>query len=122
MNTNTHSPNPHLSLHRDPIDEMLKADAAEHRDVYIDDGGFTLRVIDALPPRAQGVSPAVRFGIPFGLAALAAIVVTFLTDGGGFFIDAAMDLGTSTLTASSFGFLVMVGAMFVLAATVARDR
>ena len=119
MNT---SPNTHLSLHRDPLDEMLKADATEHRDAYIDDGGFTLRVIDALPPRAQGVSPAVRFGIPFGLAALAAIIVTFITGGGSFFIDAAMDLATSTLTASSFGFLVMVGAMFVLAVTVARDR
>jgi len=120
MNTSTH--NSHLSLHRDPLDEMLKADAAEHRDTYVDDGGFTLRVVDALPPRARGVSSKVRFGIPFGLAALAAVFVVFATAGGSFFIDAAMDLATNTLTAASFGFLVMVGIMYVMAATIARDR
>lgn len=120
MNSPIH--NPHLSLHRDPLDEMLKADAGAHRDAYIDDGGFTLRVVDALPPRARSMSPAVRFGIPFGLALLAAMMVAFVTGGGSFFIDAAMDLATNTLTAASFGFLVMVGIMFVMAATIARDR
>ncbi len=119
---NTSIQNSHLSLHRDPLDEMLKADAGAHRDFYIDDGGFTLRVVDALPARARGVSSKIRIGIPFGLALLAAFMVTFVTGGGSFFIDAAMDLATNTLTAASFGFLVMVGIMYVMAATVARDR
>ena len=43
--------NNHLSLHRDTVDEALKADALEQRMLHIDDDGFTLRVMDALPQK-----------------------------------------------------------------------
>ena len=36
--------NTHLNLHRDAVDEMLKADARELRVQHIDDDGFTLQV------------------------------------------------------------------------------
>ena len=36
----------------DWLEQALAADAAQHRDVYIDDDGFTARVMDALPAAA----------------------------------------------------------------------
>ena len=47
-----------LTLRRDPVDELLKAGARELHDVYIDDAGFTLRVLDAMPFAVIGRSRA----------------------------------------------------------------
>ncbi len=109
-----------LTLRRDPVDELLKAGARELHDVYIDDAGFTLRVLDAMPART-GLSPAIRFGIPFGLGLFAAGLVLLFTGSGNFFIDAAMDIATSSLTMTAVVFVVMVGAMIAGTAAAASD-
>lgn len=36
----------------DWLDAALRAEGATHRDEYVDDGGFTARVMSALPPPA----------------------------------------------------------------------
>ena len=110
-----------MNIIKDPIDEMLKADAALHRDVYIDDGGFTLRVIDALPSRSR-VSPMIRFAIPCGFTLLAAIFVALFTGGGNFLVDAVMDIATSSVTQSAVAFVVVVGIMAVISVAVASDN
>ena len=101
---------------RDPLDEMLKADAQMHRDPYIDDAGFTLRTMDALPvPRAsRHVSRAVRIGMPFGMALLAALFVTLFAGGKNFFIDVTMDLATETVTRDVVALALIGAALFVV--------
>jgi hypothetical protein len=39
----------------DWLEQALRAQAREHRDAYLDDAGFTARVIDALPPAVEPV-------------------------------------------------------------------
>ncbi len=99
-----------LNIHRDFIDEVLKADVAEHRDAYIDDAGFTLRVMDALPVstsmRAQ-LSSTKRFFIIFGMAMVAAIISTVFLSGDNLLIDASMDVATDTITPSVIA-LIMI--------------
>ncbi len=105
-----------MNMIRDSLDEMLKADAQMHRDQYIDDAGFTLRTIDALPaPRAgRHVSRAVRIGMPFGLALLATLFVTFFAGGKNFFIDVTMDLATETVTRDVVALALIGAALFVV--------
>jgi hypothetical protein len=105
----------------DALEQWLKADAARWRDQYIDDDGFTQRVVGNLasnvaarPSTATApahVTPAVRFTLTYGLAIVAAIIVTFFAGGANFAIDALMDVATSTMTTTVLGF----GAMLVVA-------
>ena len=97
-----------MNIIKDPIDELLKADAASHRDWYIDDAGFTLHVIDRLPAGSQ-ISPAMRFAIPFGFTLLAAIFVALFAGGGNFLVDAVMDIATNSMSTSAFAFVAVVG-------------
>ena len=93
-----------LNLHKDFLDEALKDDAARYRDAYIDDAGFTLRVMDALPLQSQNVlSSKKRFAIIFGMATFAALIATTLLSGGNLLIDASMDMATDTITPSVVG-------------------
>ena len=110
-----------MNIIRDPIDEMLKADAALHGDTYIDDAGFTLRVVDALPSRSP-VSPLMRFAIPCGFTLLAAVFVGLFTGGANFLVDAVMDIATSSMTQSAIAFVVVVGIMTVISIAVASDN
>ena len=104
-----------LNLHKDFLDEALKDDAALSRDAYIDDAGFTLRVMDALPLQSQNVlSSKKRFAIIFGMATFAALIATTLLSGGNLLIDASMDVANDTITPSVVGLLTLS-----LAATVA---
>ncbi len=86
---------PHL--HRDPLDTLLKLAADELRASHIDDDGFTLRVMDNLPPRKK-VSATLRFAIPFVTTLLAAVIAVLFTPAGSLVFDAYMDLVTETLT------------------------
>lgn len=107
---------------QDPVDELLKADAAALRDDYIDDAGFTLRVMDALPAR-RAISPMLRFGIPMAFALLAALMTALFAGGGNFMIDAAMDIVTSTMTGTVMAFGVILGLMMVVSvAAVSGER
>ena len=109
-----------MNVIRDPVDELLKADAELHRDRYIDDEGFTLRVIDALPARTA-VSPTMRFTILGGIAFFATLFVALFAGGGNFLVDAAMDIATSTLTQSAIAFLALVAVLLAVTIAAARD-
>lgn len=109
-----------MKVIRDPVDELLKADAAEHRHQYIEDDGFALRVMDTLPAR-RGVSARQRVAIPMGFAGFAALIVVCFTSGGNFFVDAMMDIATASATPSSFAYLTLMLVFVATSFAVARD-
>ena len=104
--------NTHLSLHKDAVDELLKADVQAQRQQHIDDDGFTLRVVDRLPVRKR-ISAALRFAIPFGCTLLAAVIAVAFTPAGSFMFDAYMDLVTETITPTLVGMAVAMVALYV---------
>ena len=109
---------PKHNIQRDVIDEALKADAAaaEQFNAYIDDAGFTLRVMDALPASTSmrtTLSSTKRFSIIFGLAMVAAIIATVFLSGDNLLIDASMDVATDTITPSV---IALITIMFVTTA------
>lgn len=108
-----------MNIVQDPVDALLKADAAMAD--YIDDDGFTLKVVDGLPARAR-VPAMARFAILFGLTLLAAIIVTFFAGGGNFLVDAMMDMATSTMTKSAFALIGIVGIMLSLPIAALNDK
>ncbi|HEX4858251.1 MAG TPA: hypothetical protein VFV17_04470 [Usitatibacteraceae bacterium] len=97
---------PPVTIVRDAVDEQLKRDAERMRANYIDDAGFTLRVLDALPS-AHRLTPAARALIPLACSALAAIGVVLFAGGGNFLIDAVMDIATGSMTRSAIGFIAI---------------
>jgi len=99
-----------LNLRRDPVDEWIKADAAIIREKYIDDAGFTLRVMDALPASSLRMN-RLRFVLPMAGAALAAVLVGAFSPIGSFMIDATMDILTNTPSNSAYGLFAIVTAM-----------
>jgi hypothetical protein len=113
-----------MNMIRDPLDEMLKADAREHRDQYIDDAGFTLRVMDDLPVAApRQLSRLMRIGIPFGLAVIGALFVTLFAGGKNFFIDVTMDLATETITRDVVALVLIAVTLFaMLIASLVNDK
>ena len=113
-----------MNIIRDPLDDMLKADAENHRE-YIDDAGFTLRIMDALP-RAHAsyrLSSAVRIAVPFGMTLLAALFVVLFAGGKNFFIDVTMDLATETVTRDVVALALIGVALFgVVVANMVNDK
>ena len=106
-----------MNTPHDPLDEMLRDDTAGLRDTYIDDAGFTARVLNALPAgTAHGRRSlrALRFGVPFAFTLVAAVIVVCCTAGGGLAIDALMDLATQTITANAVGFLLAIAVAIAL--------
>src|SRR5260370_35263095 len=87
----------HINLQRDIVDERLKADAEALRATYIDDAGFTLRVMDALPARTA-ILPTPRIAWPLGGAVIAALLAALFSPIGNFVIAATMDILTETPT------------------------
>lgn len=110
-----------MNIIKDPIDDILKVDAASNRDAYIDDAGFTMRVIDNLSTGAQ-VTSAMRFAIPFVFTLLAATFVALFTGAGNFLVDAAMDIATSSMTKSAVTFIAIIVIMVAVSATAANDN
>lgn len=102
-----------LNLHRDAIDELLKADARDARTQHIDDDGFTLRIMDRLPHKRR-VSAALRFAIPFGCALLASVIALAFTSAGSFIFDAYMDLVTETVTPTLIGMAVVMVTLYAV--------
>ncbi len=109
-----------MNIIKDPIDELLKSDAAVQRDQYIDDAGFTLRVINNLPA-ASRISPAMRFAIPFAFALLAATFVALFAGGGNFLVEAAMDIATNNMSKSAFAFVAIVSIITAVSIMAAND-
>jgi hypothetical protein len=114
-----------MNMIRDPLDEILKSDAEQHRDQYIDDAGFTLRVMDTLPVMHSPtrLSRAMRLGIPFGLALLGAMFVIIFAGGKNFFIDVTMDLATETITRDVVALGLIAATLFaMLMASLVNDK
>ena len=105
--------NAHLNLHRDAIDELLKTDALERRMEHIDDDGFTLGIMDRLPPKRR-VSAALRFAIPFACTLIASVIAVAFTSAGIFIFDAYMDLVTKTVTPTLIGMAVVFVTVYVV--------
>ena len=105
--------NNHRSSHRDAVDAALKADALLQRVQHIDDDGFTLRIMDALPQKKR-LSAALRFAIPFGCTLLASIIAVTFTSVGSFIFDAYMDLITETVTPTLIGIAVVFVMLYVV--------
>ena len=97
-----------LTMIHDPIDDLFKADAQQQS--HIDDAGFTLRVMDALPAH-PAISPLMRYGLPFGMAVVAALIAAVATPAGNFIIDAAMDIVTQTATPNAMAMVVLLAVM-----------
>ena len=103
------------------LDATLRADAAVWRDGYLDNDGFSERVmqsIAALPAPKRGMLPGVRSTkrtvIVSAATALASSVVAFSGAGGNLLIDAVMDITTFTVTPAV---LALIG-MTIVAAVV----
>ncbi len=109
-----------MNIVKDPIDELLKADANAHRDSYIDDAGFTLRVVDRLPTKSRATT-TLRFAIPFGLTSAAAAFVALFAGGGNFLVDAAMDIATANLSSAAMALGTIVVIMIAVSVTAVRD-
>ena len=110
-----------LNIVKDPVDELLKADAARYRDGYIDDAGFTLRVMDTLPARRR-VTMATRVLVPFAFSLVAAIIAVLFIGGGNFYVDAVMDIATNTINKSALALLVVMAVMVTMSISAASDR
>jgi hypothetical protein len=114
-----------MNMIRDPLDEMLKADAQLQRDQYIDDAGFTLRVMDDLPamPAPTRLSRAMRIGIPFGFTLIGALFVMLFAGGKNFFIDVTMDLATETITRDVVALVLIAVTLFAMVmASLVNDK
>ena len=101
----------------DPLDAMLRNDAADVRGIYIDDAGFTQHLIDTLPApvsNARHRSRAIRFGVPFAFTLVAAVLVICCSAGGTLAVDALMDIATQTITANAVGFLLVIAVAIAL--------
>ena len=110
----------------DTLDTMIKTDAMGFRDLYIDNDGFSDRVmarvsIASTQTTPDSIASARRRLIVVSIAAFFSItMVMLLGAGGNFVIDAIMDLTTQTITptAAMLVFLmVSVGILGVSAAT-----
>jgi hypothetical protein len=110
-----------MNVIKDPVDELLKADASLHRDRYLDDHGFTLRVLDHLPAGSRA-SDATRYAILFGSTLLAAVFAAVFAGGGNFLVDAVMDIATSSLSKSALAFVAIVGIMIAVSVAAATDN
>jgi hypothetical protein len=109
-----------MNIVKDPIDELLKADANAHRDLYIDDAGFTLRVVDRLPTKSRSAT-TLRVAIPFGLTSAAAAFVALFAGGGNFLVDAAMDIATTNISSAAVAMVTIVVVMIAVSVAAVRD-
>jgi hypothetical protein len=104
------------------LERLLRDDAAQWRDAYITNDGFSDRVmarIDALPAPQTGLSMRQRLTIIGATVLVGVVAATFVGDGANLLFDAVMDLATDTITPTVLGLaalLASTGAMAVVAA------
>lgn len=109
------------------LDAMLQADAQAHRDHYIDNDGFSDRVmarVAALPvtTAAFTVIARRRLIIVWSAAILALVMVMTAGAGDQFLVDAFMDLATKTITPNAVGLLLIVTAAGILGVGAANSE
>ncbi len=110
------------------LEAMLQADSLAHRDQYIDNDGFSERVmarVAALPAPASAASTANtrrRLIIIWSAALLALVMVMTAGAGDRFLIDAFMDLATKTITPNAVGLLLIVVAAGVMGVSAASNE
>jgi len=106
------------NLQEDWLDARLRDDAA-----YIDDAGFTTRVVKKLPSRP--IRNWLRGGILLGLTVLAGVIV-YLLSGGGWFLAEGMTrivmlpLPLILVCAAAVTLLVMAGGLVAAISKVGR--
>jgi hypothetical protein len=107
------------------LDQLLREDAHRHRDLYIDNDGFSDRVLQrvaAIPAPAR-FNVRRRMVIVSSLAAFASAVVMFSGSGMHLLIDAAMDVATETVTPAVIGVAaILVTATLLAIATAASEN
>lgn len=104
----------------DPIDELLKADAAEYRAAHIDNAGFSERVMAVLPSRKR-LSREMRVLVPFGFAMCGLAIAFFFAGGKNFVVDVGMDIITSTFTPTVFAFFALAFTLVAASLTTIKD-
>jgi hypothetical protein len=107
------------------LEQLLRQDAAQWRDAYIDNDGFSDRVmarIDALPAPQTGLSIRQRLTI-IGAAVLGGVLLaTFAGNGADLLIDALMDLATETVTPTVLGLVALLASAGALAVVAAQGE
>lgn len=97
------------------MDEQLQQDWLERRlreeMAYIDDAGFTARVVQKLP--AARPRRSYRAAILIGITLVASVIAYFISDGGHFLIVEAYRL--ATLPAGFVGLLAICGSLLLTA-------
>lgn len=121
MNTTRQPPRASVALVHDEIDALLKADAAHLQETHVDDGGFTLAVMDHLPAR-RTLSPWVRNGIPVACAFVAAVFAFVFAGAGNFVIDASMDVATASITPAALAYCAVVALLIGTAIQLGKAR
>jgi hypothetical protein len=104
----------------DPIEDLLKADAAAYRAQHIDNADFSERVIASLPARKR-VSHAMRVLLPFGFAMSGLAIAFFFAGGRDFAIDVGMDIVTTTFTPTVFAFFALAFTLVAASLTTIKD-
>ncbi len=118
----------HILEQNTRLDALLKADALAHRDQYIDNDGFSVRVmarVAAQPkPAMLGMmaNSRRRMIIIWSAAILALVMVMTAGAGGQFLIDAIMDLATKTITPNAVGLVLILAAAGVMGITAASSE
>jgi ABC-type antimicrobial peptide transport system permease subunit len=121
MKTQSHSVDPHDQHNH--IDSLLRHDAANWRDEYIDNADFSLQVMASVVqyPRQPFMSAKKRRLIISLTTAMATIAVILFGAGGNFLIDAVMDIATQTITPTVIGLVVIVISMIAGGLALALD-
>jgi TnpA family transposase len=118
--------NPQATLNDDAeIEALLRREAKLYRDQYIDNAGFSDRVMAQIaiaPARATpALSNQARLTIIAGMTFLAILIAMTLGAGSIYLIDAVMDLATQTITPAVIGLVSVVVAAGVMAFSAASN-
>ena len=112
----------------DTLDTMLKTDAMGFRDNYIDNDGFSDRVmarvsIASTQTTPDSIASARRRLIVVSIAAFFSFtLVMLLGAGGNFVIDAVMDLTTQTMTPTAAMLVFLMASVGILGVSAAAGE
>lgn len=107
------------------IERLLRDDAAQWRDGYLSNDGFSDRVmarVSTLPAPQAGLSMQKRLAIIGATVLVGVLVATFAGNGANLLIDAVMDLATETVTPTVLGLVALLASAGVMAITAAQGE